>query len=930
MKKRLLFAAIAMVCSLGLFAQAQYVYTADGRYKLTGDNLITNGDFSEGNEGWTIGGETTFSIVEGEGPKGENVLSSSAATAGDALTRVWNEGLEGGSLYVISFDVRNNEGAAASSLTADANNYMDIFMNTDGATDRVTSTDEAPVYGVATAFSFDTNWKTVAFAFTYEESMFLALHFERLVAGTQITNFKMMKATKVYDIRLAEARISYAKQLMEMPEFNVAEAAAARTNLQNLITRIEGMIEAGTMEDVATSENMVNALDVMINAYMEVTTASANSVLKGLDGVAEFPAVGRGRQWSAGYIDNLELWGGNWGHTEGADYLMSAIQTGMNNEASYNVFNKDFPAGKYFFKVEIRNANTAKDSWPCPGQTFNLETVCKMYIGEDTINLDPISGEEYQRFCMVGDIKDAGAFRAGVIWPGPGEKKGGAFYVKNVEVRSFTKDLLDEVAHIQAWKAYAAQWNEAVKAHKQVKDLQVDGNYPWGRDSLQTARDKWGVYFWNQSNKGWMAEDGSDAGKATTEQLNEWAEWQGADPELGYKYQVVRGYQNAVNYSKALNAPLTTLADAIDAAKKTRNMAMNATGDRDAYKTAILAALATLNQTRANTTDATRVADSTTVTNAKDALDAATQTFLNSVTNKPLISIDFSNPIAPVEDGEGGFTYAVAGEGGSINFNQAVSYDEGTQTFNNDVANVYALGYNDLLTDVLRIGKGDAKVVLAEDQQPNENDMFSVQFDLWVGNLVKRFVYVQLLNAAGERVAGFSMNRYDGTIDYNDFNNAENTGLDILAKVSGLGSKTVSNDAICVDGNKSSFTLEFDYKNAQFKGSVVNGTNGSADGAWLPMREMDDTKIATIVIGSTYDNKDRRCWFDNLKVQKYQTADFEEDIPQEGWLPAGDGIETATVAAKANNAIYTISGQKVNGVPSKGLYIINGKKYVVK
>ena len=111
MKKRLLFAAIAMVCSLGLFAQAQYVYTADGRYKLTGDNLITNGDFSEGNEGWTIGGETTFTIQEEQGPNGEYVLSSNGATAGDAVTRVWNDGLEGGSLYVISFDVRNIEGA---------------------------------------------------------------------------------------------------------------------------------------------------------------------------------------------------------------------------------------------------------------------------------------------------------------------------------------------------------------------------------------------------------------------------------------------------------------------------------------------------------------------------------------------------------------------------------------------------------------------------------------------------------------------------------------------------------------------------------------------------------------------------------------------------------------------------------------------------
>ena len=931
MKKRLLFAALAMVCSLSSFAQ-QYVYTADGRYKLSGDNLITNGSFAEGSADWAISDVSTFTIVEGEGPNGENVLSSTGATAGETVTRVWSDDvLEGGNLYVIAFDVRNTDGAVSSSLTATSNNYIDIFMNLDGSTTRVESTDDAPVVGVATTVSYDTQWKTVAFPFTYEDGMFLAMHLERLVAGTQLTNFVIKKATKVYDVRLAEARIAYAKQLLTIEDFNVDDAAQARTNLETLITRIEGMIEAGTLEDVSTSENMVNALDRLIAAYMDVSTASANGILVGLDNISEIASVGRGRTFPANTINNLELTGGNWGHIEGQDYLMSAIQSGMTNSATYNVFNVDFPAGKYFFKVEIRNARTGKSSWPCPEQTFNLETVCRMYIGADTITLDPVVGEEYQRFCMVAEVAEDGKFRAGVLWPGAGEKVGCAFYVRNVEVRSFQKDLLDEVAHVQAFKTFAAQWNAAVSGYKLLRNRQIDGNYPWGRDSLQTARDKWEPFYMDQYLKGWMTEDGKDAGIATTEQLLDWADWQGADPELGYKYQVVRGFQNANNYSRDLNAPLTSLADAIESAKKTRNMAMNTTGDRDTYKTAILAALSTLNTTRANTTDATRVADSTTVAQAKETLATATETFLNSVTNKPIIAIDFSNNFKQdIDDETSAITYFIEGEGAVMNFGSAVSYDAETETYNNDVVNVFALGIGEELTDVLRVGKADAVVKFAENQVPGETDVVSAQFDLWVGNLVKRYVYVDLRNAAGTKIAGFKMNRYDGVAEYNDFNNEDNTGMDILNYVSGVGSSSASNAAICVDNNKSSFTFEMDYSKNQMRASVVNGKNGISEGEWLPIPEMDDNKVAQFVVGSTYDNKDRRCWFDNLRISKYQTVDMEEDITEEAWLPVSDGVKTATVVKKVDNTIYSITGVKVNGTPSKGLYIINGKKYVVK
>ena len=54
MKKRLLFAAMAMVCAMGSSAYeiGEYAYTATQRVKIMGENLVTNGDFANGTEGW--------------------------------------------------------------------------------------------------------------------------------------------------------------------------------------------------------------------------------------------------------------------------------------------------------------------------------------------------------------------------------------------------------------------------------------------------------------------------------------------------------------------------------------------------------------------------------------------------------------------------------------------------------------------------------------------------------------------------------------------------------------------------------------------------------------------------------------------------------------------------------------------------------------
>ena len=933
MKKRLLFAALAMVCSLSSFAlnTGDYVYAADGRYKLTGSNLITNGDFSEGTDGWTVDDPTTFVLTDGIGPNGESGIQSAGATADVAITRVWDaETLEGGQLYVLSFDIRNTDGSGSTSITAGQNNYIDFFMNTDGSTTYVAPTDDAPVIRVATTASFDTDWKTVAFAFTAEQDMMLAAHIEKLVTGTQITNFSLCKAMKVYDIRLAEAKVKYITDLLAVEEFNVPEASTARNALERFLTNIQNWMTDGTFDDASVAETRMNAANTAIDNYLDVTTMVVNSLLAGTSNLPSLATVGRGGNFPATYA-NLQLYGGNWGHVGEADYLMSAIQNGYANSATYNVFHQDFPAGKYFFTAEIRNANTGKESWPCV-PTFNLETMCKIFVANDTTEIGPVAGEEYQKFFKVGEVAEDGAFRAGIEWPGT--SRGGAFFIKNVEVRAFNTNILTDVEHVQAWKTYATQWNAAVSAHKQVKSLEIDGNYPWGKDSLKSAREIWDPYFYGQANKGWMKEDGTDAGTATTEELLEWADWQGADPAAGYKFQVGRGYQNAANYVKNLNKPLTDLADAIVAAKATRNKATNISGDRETYKTAILAALNTLNTTRANTTDDTRVADSTTVADAQKTLETATEAFLASVALKPFVDIDFSQ--AAVLDEETG-TYSISGTLGSIVFSN-YDPDRGTTTEGGNTN--FCLGYGDAAdiqcAEVLRVGNGTATVTLTEEQQIADDETFRATFDFWFGNLTSKNAYVDLRNAMGERVAGFSLNRYNGTVAYNEFNNEDNEGMDILAYATGVGSSSASNVAICADNNRTSFDLTVNYATGKLQGTITNPQKGEKVGIELPIREISDdmggTKITSFVVGSNYIYADRLCWFDNLKLYKFKQAgsDLEEDITEDPWLPVADGIQTATVAKKYTNAIYTISGQRVNGAPSKGLYIINGKKYVVK
>ena len=885
MNKKLFLAALAMVSVIGSYAYeiGEYAYTATQRLKIMGENLVTNGNFANGTEGWYGANGTdavnssVWQVTDAMGPNGEAVIESLSATEGEPFCNTWQ--LSGGQTYVVSFQVKAPAYVNSTVGTTVGNNYADFFLNTTGSIDHYASTEEKPVVNVATSFAMDTEWKDVAFVFTPEEGHFFVMHFEKLATGTMITNFAVQQVVEVYDDRVALRKIAFAEKILNDPNFHNDNTTEAYDNFYyGVYAYLKDLVGTpGALDDMGEAEALVDQFDAGLAEFMEVSAPdmATEANFKYVTDLTTFPKYNRGNISNGQVIGGFIFRGDNWQHGQGADFIQQAIQGTYNNgPGSAALYSTSLPEGKYYFAVETRVANMDKNFV----KSYNLEKAVKLFIGSDSTESITIYGDGWAKLYTVKELKAGETFEAGIWWEG--HTAGSAFELKSFECRAFG-NVKEEAERKAVWDKFIVQYNAVVSARKTVVELQADANYPWGKDSLARALELWDPYYNNVVAKGWVTEDGRDTRFATNEELADWADYQGVemyDVEGNLlKFQLVRGYHFAANYVKGQNQIFFDLKDEITKAESIRDDILNQQGDKTTFQAAINAANATRKNILANTTDQTRGSDYHTLFGAIETLKEAEKAFKASVPKlSPIVDINFSNnfePVyttIPVEEGEPEQTltgYVIKGAAGQMEFSPSiVGFDEETKTYST-TGTTFGIGYlsNDelLCPDMLRVGSGEATVNLGA---VAEDEVLRVQFDLYVGNLINRAVWIDLRNENNERVAGFSLARYSGTVAYNEFNNEANTGLDILNYVTGVGS--AGNDAIADEKNKSSFDLIIDYKSKALKGIVTNGTNGTCEGAWIPLPNLEDTKIVKFVLGSTYDNEARRCWFDSLKIVK--------------------------------------------------------------
>lgn len=908
------------------------MYTKTQRLKITtGENLLANGDFSDQTQMWNdadgndIDAET-WMLSEGAGPNGENVLESLGSNEGKALCRYYPMSV---GTYLVTFQIKGTAAGSTSVGTTVGANYADIFVNTTGSFIHESSTEEAPVVDVATSVSFNDEWTTVNFFVECTDEIEslnkLVFHFEKMATGVMVTNFGVYEAEEVYDIRGIERLVSYANLLLADPNFNVAAASDEKEAVESCISQFESMKLANVLDNETTAEAFIAMFEGAIKEYLDRTSfdIAKNSYFQYVEDIREVPSSNRGNLDSGAKVGGFLLRGSNWFHQRGMDesgqrtlldnpYWTKYIGSGNANGAgSIALWNDYMPAGKYFVAAEMRNCNEVK-----AGKVWDLECAVKGFVGTSEVELGTIKGEDFVKLFFVAELKEGEAFEAGFYWDGP--ESGSTFQIGDFEIRSF-EDVEEQIARKDAWQKFIAQYNAMIGARNKLLGMIGNPNYPWNQARLTDAKAEWDPRYEEFMAKGWVDANGNDTGVATIDELTDWATTTGiTDMESPYdKYALVRGYQYATNEVIADNKPITDLAEAIDAAKKTRNSAANATGDRETYKTAILAAIESITSIRANTTDETREGDTILLNAALETLNEATAAFLASVSLKPIVDIDFSN--AAVEDFESGETYVDGTEGAGrmvfTNFNMDNTADD----------QMFTIGRGTDVENVLRIGNGSATVAF---DAPGDEDKLDASFDLWIGGLTGKFVYVELQNAESKRVAGFRWQIYNGAVGFNDFDNEANEGMNLA----GMSTGTSKNgDAqLYVDNFKYSFTLSADYKTQTVQGKLVCA-KGTVSGQPVAMNaELEDNKIVKFVVGSDYNSAPgRRSWFDNLRISKFQGADFEEDITESPWAEETQGIQTVNVDNTVKAGIYNLQGQKMEKTV-RGLYIINGKKYIVK
>ena len=616
MNKRLLLSFAAIMGAMTSFAYnvGEYVYTHDAKFKVVGENILTNGNFSANYDGWKDYADGAlspdyWSIETGAAQDGKGNVIQSADAAADLTGNYMYQAVpfESGKSYVITFKMKGVE-PGTSSITQKTSNYVDVFANADGTTSKTADRFQQ----VATTDAISAEWTSYSYSFTDTVSGgstgYIVVSFGQLAQGTQISDIAINEVEQVYDSRIADKEIAYGKSLLAIDDFK-----NGRDEFLGVLEGVEGAFKTPEMDDVAAAEDALKSFVEAEDIFLDANSYDVSSMIdsKALWRTKLQKANGTYGDW---YVEGSS----RWFHDPSSDpYIRDYFPGYYSLGAGTAKIVKEMPAGKYFFSCEskgYRMAGTSKSTQNVADYTWTVEG-CKVFVGKDSVafNLDQ---RNFERHFVMSTLAEGDTLNAGFWHPALTEKLGGQIYVQTPVLRivgdNSNGEMKKYVEDYVTLKNIATQANALKVMLDSAVVVSAKAEYLWGKAELNDTTTKYQAVY----NELSVLQPDAELFDVAADSL----------------MQSMRIVRSAIQTYYSLNAPYTELKEQIAQANESINLPANANGDKTTFKAVIDKAQGLINSATAEYNEelAQQMKDvKTELADAQAAFESSTAAFNN-------------------------------------------------------------------------------------------------------------------------------------------------------------------------------------------------------------------------------------------------------------------------------------------------------------
>lgn len=968
MKKQLLSIALLSAVVSGAMAHeiGDKVYSNSAKWKITGKNLVTNGDFSDLSlAGWTAIDETvdkltTFAVLAGQGAEGKNEIK-----VNDGQTALKNGiyqtiAIEQGGTYIVSMKVMNTKAAGFTDfdLTGANINYINAYYNTDGALATAGGTNNTVLsYGAdgvcgGYTFSFTTDKFTeVNFPVTAPADGQIVIDLRGLSEGLEICDVTCQAAEQVYDTRIPENRIAYIESILNSYDFTDRDSYG---DLAESIAIIKEMINNGEEEGYDTEmENLEGMWEPFVT---ECFANVLNTINTG--GTGNYSAnwdnwTGKFNKMSSDASAQNAVSGWSWSTDRWCHKTASAnsplqIQwmrgfSGDWDNIATNTTTLD--KGTYYFGVQGAGGMMTlnKNRWVRSEAKECAETY--LFFNNDTTDmfLLPTSNDMASTFGNViykfEVAEDNTPVKFGIRCNiGQNQVAGDGFDVNFFHPVLYKVLVAGELTPEQDTYLSNVQTQiDALKGRITVAEGYVAADQkqrPWGKENLQKGIDeaKKRLAVWEaMSQEDRLATLDNFSAKYEVTQAPYYVDGAYVLKDTTYSDDTEKALQNVIMNAgvryinnefiskfESHNAPLLDVVALIDNANETLNNPLYADGDKTTFQSKISESKAAYDAIVAATTDATREDDVTRLNEIVTVLEAASEAFKKSAEISPIATFDFEGGYEKI-DNEGEVSYVVKSVEDNLNmvFADGQLSDKANDVYDYDLSYQIVKSKSDAINDgnILVIGNTVNLLELTDVVAPTPNDVLRIDFTMYNpvwGNSVGT-PEVLLLDAEKNTIGGFRRGTWNA-VDYCSFG-------DLAGKLFETDKPSQLKDCFAVTGgSRVDYKLIFDFKALTMQASVIqykgdaNTCEVSAEtsGETVPFGEVRNLpKYFSISGAAPKMISARRSSIDNIKIYRYASKATTSGITD---------VETET--AEASKAVKKIENGKI-------VIVKGGKKYTV-